>query len=397
MTNMDEHKQYNLERKAEAKDDFVSSPNLVYTDKDLNVKETFFVNDTEESSLTGQRVGVKRVSDSYTALRQDYYIGCSHSTTITITLPPVSLAQEGRVYEIKDESGGASTNTITIDGNGSETIDGSATQTINSNYGFYKLIVSNGAWYSAIPSSSSSGLSLLGSGTFNSTATTANFTADDTTDILTSAGHNLSEGDKIYFTTTGTLPAGLSTGIAYYVRGATTDTFRVTQLIPFDTTVDITDTGTGVHTWTNAQGSIRVTFTAKDNLVIVLSPIAVTAASTLGFNFNNDGAASYGYAATKNGAAAGVQSATKSILVDGGVTFSSDHYSNISITNRALYRKSGVFSSFASGGTTSGDIIQGGLFYNNTTDQITSILVYLGSGFDNGFGTGSMVYVYGVN
>jgi hypothetical protein len=145
---MDKHEQYNLDKKEEAKDDFVSLPNLLYTDKDLNVKDTYFVTDTEENSLTGQRVGVKRVSESYTALRQDYYIGCSPTTTITITLPPASIALEGRVYEIKDESGSAATNIITIDGDGSETIDGQTTQTISSNYGFYKLLVSNGAWYS---------------------------------------------------------------------------------------------------------------------------------------------------------------------------------------------------------------------------------------------------------
>ncbi len=147
MTNMDKHEQYNPNT-TQKKDDFVSSPNLIYTDKNLNVKDTFYVTDNEENSLSGQRVGIKRVSESYTALRSDYYIGGYQTTTITITLPPVSIAQNGRVYEIKDESGTASTNTITIDANGTETIDGSLTKTINSNYGFYRLIVSDGDWYS---------------------------------------------------------------------------------------------------------------------------------------------------------------------------------------------------------------------------------------------------------
>jgi len=80
--------------------------------------------------------------------------------------------------------------------------------------------------------------------------TTANFTAA-TTDIITSATHGLSDNDVVVLTTTDTLPAGLSTSTRYYVTSATTNTFKLTTSINGDV-VDITDTGTGTHTWTEA-------------------------------------------------------------------------------------------------------------------------------------------------
>jgi len=77
---------------------------------------------------------------------------------------------------------------------------------------------------------------------------TANFTAA-VTNVITSASHGLKNGDMIVLTTTGTLPAGLETDTVYYVRDATTNTFKV-ALTPEEPEVDITDTGTGTHTFT---------------------------------------------------------------------------------------------------------------------------------------------------
>ncbi len=68
------------------------------------------------------------------------------------------------------------------------------------------------------------------------------------TNIITSAAHGLSNGDKLRFTTSTTLPAGLSLLTDYFVRDATTDTFKVSAT-PGGTEVDITDTGTGTHTY----------------------------------------------------------------------------------------------------------------------------------------------------
>jgi len=89
---------------------------------------------------------------------------------------------------------------------------------------------------------------------------TATFTAA-TTDICTSAAHGLKNGDMVVLSTTTTLPAGLATSTVYWVMEAATNTFKLSaSSVPNYTTgeagsppapvVDITDTGTGTHTFT---------------------------------------------------------------------------------------------------------------------------------------------------
>lgn len=70
------------------------------------------------------------------------------------------------------------------------------------------------------------------------------------TDVLTSsAAHGFTVGDKLQFTTATTLPAGLSLLTNYYViEVPSTTTFKVSAT-PGGTTVDITTTGTGAHTY----------------------------------------------------------------------------------------------------------------------------------------------------
>ena len=81
--------------------------------------------------------------------------------------------------------------------------------------------------------------------------TTATFTAA-VTDVITSAAHGMSNGKKVVLTTTGTLPTGLSTSTRYYVIEATTNTFEL-SVDPGGTAVDITGTGSGVHTWSTEE------------------------------------------------------------------------------------------------------------------------------------------------
>jgi hypothetical protein len=81
----------------------------------------------------------------------------------------------------------------------------------------------------------------------DSGVTIGTVTADDSTDVLTCSGHALLVGDIVQFTTTGTLPAGLSTSTDYYVITVpTSDTFTISATAG-GTVLDITDTGTGTH------------------------------------------------------------------------------------------------------------------------------------------------------
>jgi len=80
----------------------------------------------------------------YTMTATDHYIGLDTSGgTIQVDLQAAASAGVGRVIIIKDETGNAETNNITIDANGSETIDGSATQVINNAYGSLTLVCTN--------------------------------------------------------------------------------------------------------------------------------------------------------------------------------------------------------------------------------------------------------------
>jgi len=76
----------------------------------------------------------------------------------------------------------------------------------------------------------------------------ATFTVNATTDVITSTAHGLQGDECLQLTTATTLPAGLSLLTNYYVISRTVDTFQL-ALTPRGSAVDITDTGTGTHTF----------------------------------------------------------------------------------------------------------------------------------------------------
>lgn len=87
-------------------------------------------------------------------------------------------------------------------------------------------------------------------------ATSANFTANAGTNVCTSAGHGLSDGTivRLSHSVPGTpdLPAGLAVEQEYYIISSTTDTFKL-SLTAGGSEIDITDAGTGTHTWNKAS------------------------------------------------------------------------------------------------------------------------------------------------
>lgn len=92
--------------------------------------------------------------------------------------------------------------------------------------------------------------------------TPATFVADDATDIITAVAHGLSNLDLVQLTTVTTLPAGLELLTNYFVRNKTDDTFQV-SLKPRSAIIDITDTGTGDHTFTEF---LKVILASADTL-----------------------------------------------------------------------------------------------------------------------------------
>lgn len=111
--------------------------------------EAFFFQAVITINAIIQKVFARRqsVTADYTVEKFDGYIGVTDTSVArTITLPGGVV--EGHQVIVKDESGAAGTNNITIDGNGTETIDGALTVAIDTNYGAMTLI-SNGAaaWF----------------------------------------------------------------------------------------------------------------------------------------------------------------------------------------------------------------------------------------------------------
>ena len=83
---------------------------------------------------------------AYTAKAGDRLIGVNRAGVVTITLPTAQL-RAGRTYTLKDESGAATTNNITVATAGSETIDGAATDTIAENYGSKTYYSDGSNWF----------------------------------------------------------------------------------------------------------------------------------------------------------------------------------------------------------------------------------------------------------
>jgi len=96
-------------------------------------------------------------------------------------------------------------------------------------------------------------------GTYFHKINTVTFTADAGTDIYTASGTIEANGAgfngaAVYFTTTGTLPTGLSLNIVYFLLYASSSTFKVAVSYKnsagsaYPTPIDITGAGSGTHT-----------------------------------------------------------------------------------------------------------------------------------------------------
>jgi len=86
---------------------------------------------------------------TYTAKAGDRVIGVNRAGAVTVTLPTAEV-RPGRVYTVKDESGAAATNNITVATEGSENIDGSATNVIATDYGATTYYSDGTNWF-ALP------------------------------------------------------------------------------------------------------------------------------------------------------------------------------------------------------------------------------------------------------
>lgn len=88
---------------------------------------------------------VMAITASYTINYNDGVIlADATSGNITITLLPALEMTQKRIVIMKTD---ASANTVTVDGNASETINGALTNVLSTQYAKVELTAYNGAWY----------------------------------------------------------------------------------------------------------------------------------------------------------------------------------------------------------------------------------------------------------
>lgn len=94
------------------------------------------------STLTSNSYEITSISGTHTILPADTYIVLHVNTTAArqITLPSAAAVASGRYYLIKDITGSAGTNNITINSAGSDTIDGATSYVLSVNYGAVFLV-----------------------------------------------------------------------------------------------------------------------------------------------------------------------------------------------------------------------------------------------------------------
>jgi hypothetical protein len=155
------------------------------------------------------------------------------------------------------------------------------------------------------------------------TSLSADFTASGAD--LTSVAHGLVDGDIVELTTTGTLPANLSTGTQYYVVDSLDDVFGLSATED-GTAITTGDAGTGTHTFHKIIFGRVVT--AKDFQIINLTiSTSDSAAATIKFqNSQNEDSPDFTLASSVSNPWDFVQIIDKEddAAVDGdtGVTFS---------------------------------------------------------------------------
>lgn len=94
-----------------------------------------------------QSVQRTAVQTDYAVAETDYYIGVTDTAQERTIALPTAVDKPGRVYIIKDESGGAGTHPITVKTKAGETVDGAASLTIRVNYGVLRVISSGKNWF----------------------------------------------------------------------------------------------------------------------------------------------------------------------------------------------------------------------------------------------------------
>ena len=202
------------------------------------------------------------------------------------------------------------------------------------------------------------------------------FTADASTDFLTSNAHGLVDTQQIQVVGTD-LPAGLSASTNYFVRDKTTNTFKLAATSG-GTAINITDNGTGTNTW------IYGDFATPATSSWAINSSTITVASNVGIRV--------GQVVSGTGIPAPTDSparpkpnvlsidGTSIVISDNMVAASVDAGSGgaaVTFANKGVY---GAFNTTKDGPSTDNDggVLADGMLYFNSTDN--NMMVYKETG-----------------
>jgi len=147
-----ENQNINQDRSQQRRDFELSAPNILRTDKDLNIKNKFQALENETVLGHGQKVKLREIisgdDPTYNMTLSDYIVAISDvAIARTIQLPKPSIAGFGKLYVIKDSSGSAAATTISITPFDTDLIDGQPGASINSDFGSLKIYTNGTDWF----------------------------------------------------------------------------------------------------------------------------------------------------------------------------------------------------------------------------------------------------------
>lgn len=187
------------------------------------------------SDGASQNFTVNATTDQATCSTHGYSNGDPIIVTSTTTLP-TPLAESTEYYVIYVDP-----NTFQFAATYGDAVDGTAINLTDTGTGTHSVYAKGG------------GANLNVWADYSDSAT-QNFATTDVntgTDEITITGHGLEHFQKVQFTTTGGLPAGISAGTTYYMSVVDANTIKLstTYTNAFNATyVDITTVGSGTHT-----------------------------------------------------------------------------------------------------------------------------------------------------